>query len=293
MRKDELIELAKSLLNEENLDTRKDDLFLLKKEYRHLVNKEDENYFEKLKTDEFLKLFDELASKAPFLNTTVLEDKKLLIAKAKEILEKTPIKQLNQEFTKVYEDFRHSGKTTEEQDNELWNEMRAIKDEVKAKIDAHHLEVKTNFENKKNAKSNIIERAKKALELDNIKEASQTMDALMEEWKKVGFAGKECDESLWEEFSAIRKEFSIKRKEHFKHMEEVFKQRAEAKEELIKKIKVITADAYFTPEEVKQIKGMRSEYSKIGFAGKEVEDDLWERLNQAITKYFDEMKFYK
>lgn len=293
MRKEELIKLAKELLATEDLSSRQNDLAFIKREFKRLSNREDENYFEKLQSEEFFKYYDELAKRDASLSASTYDDKKALILKAKDLLANAEIKSLIKEFNSVFEDFKHAGKCSKEQDDELWAEMKTLKDEVNAKINEHYEAQKVAFDNKKALKEAIIEKAKKVLEKENIKEASQEMDALMEEWKGVGFAGKSCDEELWNSFNEVRKAFSLKRKEHFAHMTEVFKERVAAKEEMIKKVKVITADAYFTDEEIKQIKNMRNEWAKIGFAGKDAEDDLWERFNAAIRKYFEEMKFYK
>ena len=46
MNKQELIELTKELLNEENLDNRRDDLNYLKRQYKFYVGRDEDSYFE-------------------------------------------------------------------------------------------------------------------------------------------------------------------------------------------------------------------------------------------------------
>ena len=118
------------------------------------------------------------------------------------------------------------------------------------------------------------------------------MNALMQEWKSVGYTGKD-DDYLWREFSKVRDEFHEKKKEHHQEMLKVYEERASKKEELIKTAKVILANSEFTDEEVAKSTGLRNEYKATGFAGKEKDDDLYERFNAIIQKYFEEMKFYK
>ena len=76
-------------------------------------------------------------------------------------------------------------------------------------------------------------------------------------------------------------------------MLKVFEERATKKEELIKQAKILLANSEFTAEEVEKVKALRNEYKAVGFAGKEKDDDLYQRFNEVIKKYFDEMKFYK
>ena len=81
--------------------------------------------------------------------------------------------------------------------------------------------------------------------------------------------------------------------ERHSEMVKVFDERAEKKEELIKTAKRLLANSEFTDEEIEKVKALRNEYKAIGFAGKEKDDDLYQRFNEVIQKYFEEMKFYK
>ena len=118
------------------------------------------------------------------------------------------------------------------------------------------------------------------------------MNALMEEWKTVGYSGKE-DNSLWEEFSSVRKKFNKQKREHHHEIQQLFVERAAKKEEMIKQAKILLANSDFSDEEVEKVKKLRKEFTSIGFAGKEKDDDLYDRFNEVIKKYFEEMKFYK
>ena len=122
-------------------------------------------------------------------------------------------------------------------------------------------------------------------------EASEKMDALFEEWKAVGYSGRD-DEALWKEFSAVRKEFQIKKREHHQELLKTFEERAEKKEAMIKEAKRILADSDFSPEEVQKVKALRGEFNRIGFAGKEKDEELYQRFDEVIKKYFEEKKFY-
>lgn len=292
MRK-ETIELVKELLNTEDLSSKTEELAFLKREYRRSANFEGENYFEKTQVEEFVSLYQELAKKEPSLLKTSADEKRAIIEQAKALLEKDGINNLSKDMNALLENFKHSGRGSKEEDDALWEEMRNIQKQAHDKINAHYDEIRKGFEDKKNQKLQLIEEAKKILEIKNIKEAGAKFDSLMEQWKKVGFAGKDDDEALWQQFSEVRKQYNEKRKEHFENMKKVFEDRVSQKEEMIKLVKKITADAYFTDEEVKQIKDLRNKWRDIGFAGKDKDDELWEQFNAAVKQYFDEMKFYK
>ena len=293
MNKQELIALVKELLQEENLDNRNEDLQLLRREYKYLLGRDEDSFAEQEETDKFIALFNELAKREPKLLSSPYQEKKNIIELAKKLLDKKEILAANKELDKLSDDFRKAGRAgSKEQDDELWNEFRKVKDEFYAKKKAFFEELDKANAEKRAKKEDIIERAKAVIEVDNIREANAQMDALRKEWKEVGYSGK-GDEFLWKDFARVMDEFQEKKKERHGEMLKLFEERANKKEELIKKARILLANSEFTDEEIEQVKGLRNEYKTIGFAGKEKDDDLWQRFNEVIQKYFDEMKFYK
>ena len=293
MNKQELIALAKELLQEENLDNRNQDLQLLRREYKYLVGRDEDTYYEQEETDKFIALFNELAKREPKLLSSPVEEKKNIIALARNLLDKKEILAASRELDKLSQDFKKAGRCgTKEQDDELWEEFRQVKDELYAKKRAYFEELDKSNEEKRAKKEDIINRAKEVCEIENIREANEKMDALRREWKEVGYSGK-GDDYLWKDFAKVLDEFREKKKEHQQEMLKVFEERAAKKEELIKAAKILLANSEFTDEEVEKVKKLRNDYKAIGFAGKEKDDDLYQRFNDIIKKYFDEMKFYK
>ena len=293
MNKQELIKLATELLNEENLDNRVEDLNYLKRQYKYLLGRDEDSFYDQQETDKFVALYNELAKKEPRLNRSALDEKKEIINEIRKLSERKDILAATKEVDKLSEDFKKAGRAgSKEQDDELWADFRAAKDEFFAKRREYFNELNASNNEKIEKKKDIIARANKVLEMENIKEANDTLNALRQEWKEVGYSGR-GDEALWREFAKAMDEFQEKRKEHRKEMQKVFQERVEKKENLIKEAKVLLANSEFSKEEVEKVKNLRNEYKAIGFAGKEKEDDLYQRFNEVINKYFEEMKFYK
>ena len=294
MNKQELIELTKELLNEENLDNRRDDLNYLKRQYKFYVGRDEDSYFEQEETNKFIALFNELAKKDPKLLASPYDEKKKIIDAAKKLLDKKEIIAANRELDRLSEEFKKAGRcSTKEQDDELWNEFRQVKDEFYAKKRAFFEELDKSNAEKRAKKEDIINRAKEiSASIENVREANEKMDALRKEWKEVGYSGK-GDEFLWKDFARALDEFQEKKKERHGEMLKLFEERATKKEELIKTAKKLLANSDFSDEEVEQVKKLRNEFKSVGFAGKEKDDDLYQRFNEVIQKYFEEMKFYK
>ena len=291
MDKQKLIELAEELLKLENLDKRTEDLLFLKRQYKILLVRDEETFYERQLTERFNALYDELAKKEPKLNQSTYDEKKEIIELVKKLVDRKDIVKASRELDSLSLSFKKAGRCSKEQDDALWAEFREARDAFNEKKRAHFEELdKTNSE-RKAKKEDIIQRAKGLLNIKNLRESNEKMDALMEEWKAVGYAGKE-DEALWKEFSAVRKEFNQKKREHHEELLKLFEERAAKKEEMIKAAKKLLADADFSDEEVRKVRNMQKDFDKIGFAGKDKDDDLYARFNEVVNKYFEEKKFY-
>ena len=293
MDKQQLIALTKELLNEEDLKDRFEDLQYLKRQYKFLNGRDEESYFEQEETNKFIALFNELAKKEPKLLQSPLDEKKNIIAEAKKLLENKEILVASKKMDSLTDDFKKAGRcSTKEIDDELWQEFRQVKDEFYAKKRAYFEQLDKSNAEKREKKEAIIEKAKAVIEIDNVRDANDKMNALRKEWKEVGYSGK-GDEHLWKEFAKVLDEFQEKKKERHQEMLKLFEERVAKKEKMIKDMKKLLADSDFSDEEVKKVNGMRKEFDAIGFAGKEKEEGLYQEFNGVIKQYFEEMKFYK
>lgn len=291
MNKQRLIELAEELLKESDLSKRSDDLLYLKRQYKFLIDKDEDSFYEKQLTERFNSLYEELAKKEPELNQSVADEKREIISLAKKLLDRKDIVKASKELDNLNLSFKKAGRSSKELDDQLFEEFKAIKNEFFAKKHAYFDELSKANAEKIAKKKDIIARAKEVVNIKNGKEANAKMDALLEEWKAVGYAGKE-DDALWAEFSQARKEFNAKKKERHVEMQKLFEDRVNKKEELIKAMKKLVADSDFSKEELQKVKDMRNQFNRVGFAGKEKEEDLNARFDEAVKKYFDDKKFY-
>lgn len=293
MNKQELIKLLEELVKLDDLSNRQADVKLVKREYRFVINREDESFYEKQLTDRIVSLYKELAGKEQSLSLSNYDEKKNVIESARKLLGRTDFAKASKELEELTNEFRRIGRaSSKEQDDELWEEFRKVKDEFYENRRKFFEQRDALNKEKRQKKLDVIARAKEVLKMENFKEASDKMNALRLEWKEIGFTGK-SDDSLWEEFKAVLDEFQDKRREHRVEMLKTFEQRANKKEELIKAAKKLLADSDFSDEELERLKKLRKEFWDIGFAGKEKEDALNKAFNDVIDQYYKEMKFYK
>ena len=62
---------------------------------------------------------------------------------------------------------------------------------------------------------------------------------LMEEWKKIGTAGRQTDDELWDRFNEARQKFYDRKHDHWKAMNDRFSEVKDIKKDLIEKAKAL------------------------------------------------------
>ncbi len=288
--KEQLIAKMEELLGEEDAAS----AFLTAKNLRWpRVREEEESYADQELKAKFDKLFDQLKEKAGDVYVNTEERKTQLIEQAKEILAKNNFKKGTEQMKQLLEDWKHAGRINKERDDELWNEFAAVRSEFFEKKNEYFANLKETFAANKAAKEDLIAKAKEVAGIENIKEAGNRSNELMEEWKKVGSAGRRDDDDLWQQFLAERKAFFARRDAYYDEMKETYAKRVEAKKELIAQAKIFLARSEFTDDEVDSIKELRAKWKEVGNAGREHENELWEEFNGIVNKYFENMRYYK
>ena len=290
--REQLIAKMEELLGEENAA----EAFLRAKDLKRRwprVREEEESFSDQELSEKFNKMMDELSAKAGDVYINTEERKLQLIEQAKEILAKKNFKKGTEQMKQLLEDWKHAGRINKEKDDELWNEFAAVRSEFFEQKNEYFANLKETFAANKVLKEELIAKAKEVADIENIKEAGNRSNELMEEWKKVGSAGRRDDDDLWQQFLAERKAFFARRDAYYDQMKETYAKRVEAKKELIAQAKIYLARSEFTDDEVNSIKELRTKWKEVGNAGREHENELWEEFNGIVNKYFENMRYYK
>jgi len=136
-------------------------------------------------------------------------------------------------------------------------------------------------------KKEIIEKAKEVVaNVPNFREAGDKLNELFQEWKAAGSAGRDDDDNLWEQFSAIRSEFREKRNAYFEERNAHFAEVAEKKNEIIGKVKELVDKNDFSKEITDQIKALDTEWKSLGYSGRDNENNLWEQFKELKDKFW-------
>lgn len=211
----------------------------------------------------------------------VIAAKEELCKRAEEIAASEDLRDGRLKLSNITNEWKSLRNYHTDKENELWDRL--------AKAKEAYNKAKEGLRDKNKAlKQAIVDEAEKLLENENFKEAGELFKALMERWKSVGSAGKEADEELWKAFNEKRDIFRTNRSKFFEGQEESRKKALEIKEALIKKAQEISDSSVSDFKKASdEMNSLFEQWKAAGFAGREVNDELWDRFTKARQGFFD------
>ena len=129
------------------------------------------------------------------------------------------------------------------------------------------------------AKESLIERAKELEDSTDWRKTADLQRTLMEEWRAAGYAGKELNDKLWEEFRASRDKFFTRRDEHYKELRATQAEVVKEKKQIIAEAKELTSSVQNWVKTSNALNDLMERWKSAGNAGRENEHVLWEEFN--------------
>lgn len=182
------------------------------------------------------------------------------------------------------------GSAGKEDDDRLWeafNEARQVLFDRKQK---HWEELQDKFTKARSVKQSLIEQASTIVQAEDIMKTNQQFTTLMNEWKAIGSAGKEYEDSLWNEFNAIRQAFYERREAYYSAMQGELDQKYNAKCALLEQAKTMVNQKTFTKENTEQMKKLNLDWKAIGNCGNNREDQIWREFRATMDSYFEGLR---
>ena len=170
-------------------------------------------------------------------------------------------------------------------EDELWNAFQAAR--TKFREERHAV-----MQSMAKAKEELAQKAETVAEAKDFRNGSAQMRELMDQWRKLSSAGRQADEVLWTRFNGARQTFFDAQRENYKRRQEKIAENAAAKEGLIKRAQELSDAKDYSREATAAMRALGDAWKATGFAGKEVNDQLWERFRLAQNPFWDERKKY-
>lgn len=217
--------------------------------------------------------------------------KNQVIHSARELLGESNLRKLDKGVKELQHEWEEIGPTFTEHweaiKEEYWGIIRQIYDKIKGIREDKEKEKEENLEKKKT----LVERAKQIIEHlpDNHKDwnqMTQALNDLQNQWRKIGYASKELNESIWSEFRKSFDYFYDEKSKFYADQREESSEKKKLKEDIVEK-----AEALLTMKDWKQgtelAKKLQREWQKVGHAGQYAEQKLWKAFREKCDAFFE------
>lgn len=194
-------------------------------------------------------------------------------------------------FQHVWEDSGAIPKESwEEKRNEYWEAVKVIND----KIHVLREEKKQKQQEYLEAKKTLIEKAKtiSSTEKKSARDWDKSTEeilAVQAEWKTIGFAAKEENDKVWNDFRNVCDEFFAAKKEFYSVVKEEYEVNKKKKEEIIAKAEALK-DSSDWKETSNALIQLQKNWPKIPSAGKKYDHILWHKFREACDHFFNRKK---
>ena len=286
--KEELVEEAKNFQESSNWNETQRELTNLKRRWKR-IHYWESDYEDQLR-DEFETALDKVFAKRNEVYKAAQTIKEGLVKRAQELAKAENLNKASKEANELMEEWKKAGHAGRETDDQLWAEFQAARDIFYQRKHEAWEQMHAQFDEAKKAKEELIERAKALKDSTEWQKTSNAMKELMDEWKNVGHAGNKVDDALWHEFNDARQEFYSRRNEHYDELARTREENYEKKKALVEQAAAVAQGGVYTRENTEFMKQLSNDWKKIGFAGREHDDQIWAEFRAANDQYFNGLK---
>lgn len=223
-----------------------------------------------------------------------LEQKQLLIAEAEKLAAEEDVITAFRRLQELHDKWREIGPVAKEIREEIWNKFKDASATVNKRYQTFFEERKARERENEEKKTAICERVE-ALDFDNVKsyaawdQLTKEILAAQEDWKKLGFASKKVNNSLFARFRETCDTFFAKKAEYFKTMRDTHAANLEKKTSLCERAEVLKESTDWKKTADKLVE-LQKEWKTIGPVEKKHSDAVWQRFQTACDYFFDRRK---
>jgi hypothetical protein len=138
-------------------------------------------------------------------------------------------------------------------------------------------------------KDRIVAEAEELANSEQWRVGGQRLAELLEEWKACARLDRKSDDALWKRFSHARSTFTKRRKAHYASLTAERDSVKSAKLALVEQAEAL-ADSTQWAATAAKFRDLMTEWKNAGRAGREIDDELWERFRAAQDAFFTARK---
>lgn len=213
-------------------------------------------------------------------------DKEDLLSDARSLARSTDWKNTHEEIQQLRRNWKNIGSAGRDYDQQLWNDFNDACQEFYDNRTEFYEEREREREANASRKESLVSDAKSLARSTDWKATHESLQDLRKSWKSIGPAGRDRDQELWEEFNEACQEFYENRTRFYEEREREREANASRKESLVSDMESLSRSTDWK-ETHSEIQSLRNQWKSIGPAGRDKDDDLWERFNRASQNFYD------
>lgn len=223
-----------------------------------------------------------------------LEQKQLLIDEAEKLVDEHDVITAFRRLQELHEKWREIGPVAKEIREDIWNKFKDASAAINKRYQAFFEERKARERENETAKTAICERIE-ALDFSSLKshaaweQMTREILAAQEDWKKLGFASKKVNNSLFARFRETCDRFFAKKAEYFKSIRDVHATNLEKKTALCERAEALK-DSTDWKKTGDEFVALQKEWKSVGPVDKKHSDAIWHRFLEACDYFFDNRK---
>lgn len=242
-----------------------------------------ENFYDLLKMNKELRDYDFKKN---------LEIKQQLCNEAEELGKSDDVINSFKKLQELHNIWRETGPVAKEIREELWSKFKDASSVINKKYQAFFESRKEKEKENELAKVAICEKIE-SIDLSGIKtyaawdDATKSIIALQEDWKKLGFAAKKVNTDLFVRFRKSCDEFFAQKAEFFKSMKEELASNLQKKQALCEKAEALK-DSTEWKKTSDELVALQKEWKTVGPVAKKYSDPIWKRFITACDYFFEQ-----
>ncbi len=220
-----------------------------------------------------------------------LELKTLLCEAAEKLKDNENVIEASRALQQLHDEWAEIGPVARELREDLWNRFKEastiINKKHQAFFDTLHAQEQENLQ-KKQA---LIEQLK-ALDWSNLHsnkawdDMNAKIQSIQEEWRKIGFAPKKQNQSIYDEYRTIVDGFYRAKTAFYKQIRDTFSTNLKQKRELIARAQELaSSDAW--QEAQKALIALQTEWKTIGPVAHKYSDAIWKEFTETCDTFFN------
>lgn len=223
-----------------------------------------------------------------------LTDKEALLEEARQLTAEEDVISAYRRLQDLHNKWRQIGPVAKELREEIWNKFREASAEINKRYQAFFEARKAREAENEAAKVALCEKME-GLDIASLKsfaaweEMTKQIQALQEDWRKLGFASKKMNRQLFARFRATCDAFFAAKAEFYRNTREELANNLARKQALVERAEALKDNTDWRKTTDEYV-AMQKEWKTIGSVPKKYSDDLWNRFTTACDYFFEQKK---